>query len=120
VSTYPEHEKLKAVVEQTQAAGEFLEWLRSTGREVCVINSYDEWAPCGESVERLLAGWQGIDLRRLEQEKRQLLDEQRALNAHEPARQCHPDYWTSDGYCLICGEEIERCSAARKGNNDVA
>ena len=30
--SYPEHEKMKKVVDRSQAIGEFLEWLRSTKR----------------------------------------------------------------------------------------
>lgn len=33
--TYPEHEKLKAIKDQSQAIGEFIEWLKSQGYYIC-------------------------------------------------------------------------------------
>lgn len=36
MSDYPEHDKLKAVAAETQAAGEFLEWLQSQGVQLMI------------------------------------------------------------------------------------
>lgn len=77
---WPEHEKLFAVAPQTQAVGEFLEWLaenyhcelgRPEGRNA-------EFRPVPRTLDELLAEWTGVDLVRLEQEKRAMLDELRA------------------------------------------
>ena len=75
---YPEHEKLKEIQEQYQICGEFLEWLNeefeilSTGG-----GELDEYYPCHLSREKLLAQFFNIDLDKLEQEKRKMLDELR-------------------------------------------
>ena len=40
-TTYPEHEKLQAVNEKSQAIGEFLDWLRDEKRVQLV--TWEEW-----------------------------------------------------------------------------
>lgn len=122
-SEYPEHEKLQAVVDRSQAIGEFLDWLPEAGLALCSWqeagnNGVPEylWIPGKEknrqptrrdfavdraipnpdfcwwgpgyrlastSITKLLSQYFGIDLVRLEQEKRTLLDRQRALNERE-------------------------------------
>ena len=68
---YPEHEKLKEVQEQSQVIGEFLE------SSVYVLATWDEETGDLEradtSTERILADYFGIDLVKLEEEKRQML-----------------------------------------------
>lgn len=154
MSTYPEHDKLQAVAEQTQVIGEFLEWLESQGIQLMIyredlidirptgqdcrkrhdrirddpcrptsasgIGSAFWWQThclhwhgklrdaddniqeqgiccwCGKGAEytittrgwvheqrgiqQLLADWAGIDLNKIEAEKRQMLTEIRAAN----------------------------------------
>jgi hypothetical protein len=122
---YPEHEKLQAVSEQTQAIGEFLEWLNSqsvqlmTWREDLTDTRVDDKCPCDghfhlhcdhwgadneahgccrcgkpfgftevtgikgwvserRGATQLLADWAGIDLNKIEAEKRQMLESIRA------------------------------------------
>ena len=102
---YPEHEKLAKIKEQSQAIGEFLEWLESKHRSICKwqegiteadriidafatahgkgnpdINEEPErgWFPICQSIEKTLAEFFNIDLNKLEQEKRQILEEIRA------------------------------------------
>jgi hypothetical protein len=78
MSDYPEHDKLRAIADQTQAIGEFVEWLEGKG---IFLARYVE----GFNVPRhvhgfrdLLAEWAGIDENELEAEKRQMLANLRA------------------------------------------
>jgi hypothetical protein len=86
---YPEHEKLKEVQEKSQAIGDFLEWLgyekdvtlceyfeptREERREEGAIAGY---LPTNKKKMDLLAEYFDIDLNKIEQEKRQMLDELR-------------------------------------------
>lgn len=80
--TYPEHEKLQKVKEQSQAQGAFLEWLGERGFVICRFQpEFDgcggEFEPARITIEQLLAMCHGIDLGKLEQEKQQMLDELR-------------------------------------------
>lgn len=112
MNEYPEHEKLRAIQDKSQAIGEFLDWLQDGGFEdygnidLC-------YRPLIKTVERigkdgywrqeplpedkwfhsdhlttlmtpksiLLAAFFEIDLKKLEEEKVQMLDEQRSLNS---------------------------------------
>jgi hypothetical protein len=88
MTDYPEHDKLLAIKDETQAAGDFIEWLGSQG--VFLAKNYmfdehlqrtDDAAQCfterilaySRSLTELLADWQGIDLAKIEAEKRQML-----------------------------------------------
>lgn len=79
---YPEHIRLTAISDQSQAIGEFLEWLGSQGVWLCEIpEPFNEtFFPIHRSTQSLLADHFEIDQNRLEQEKRQMLDELRAMN----------------------------------------
>lgn len=78
MSEYPEHEKMQKVQHHSQAAGEFIEWLEENDHFIV------EWV-CSEEhlgggffreprpLESLLARWLGIDLDKIEQEKRDML-----------------------------------------------
>ena len=87
---FPEHEKMKEVQAKSQAIGEFLEWLRTEkqlflSREVEIAKRWNgdpitEWLPQHPDLERLLAEFFEIDLAKIEQEKRQMLDELRRAN----------------------------------------
>lgn len=85
---FPEHAKLAAVKGQSQAIGDFLEWL-SGGRPdgpvfLCErrpgVEIDNIWAPITASADRLLAEYFGIDPAKLEQEKRMILAAQRKAN----------------------------------------
>lgn len=91
--TYPEHEKLEAVKDKSQAIGEFLDFGTYTLCRWVELDKDDEsneelieagvdgmYQPVGE-ITRVLAEHFGIDLDVLEAEKRQMLDAQRELNA---------------------------------------
>jgi hypothetical protein len=94
-STYPEHEKLRAIQDQSQKCGEFFEWLTGTKRyTVGEYHRHDESCTedgtkgvgrftCGSSTSvlypvscntrKLLAEFFEIDEAKLEDEKRAML-----------------------------------------------
>ncbi len=78
MSEYPEHEKMLAVKEESQAIGEFLEY------SGYVLMKHDHGyggeivpAPVMDSIEVILAEYFDIDLTKIEAERRQMLE---ALN----------------------------------------
>ena len=75
--TYPEHEKLGKIKDQSQAIGEFLEWLRVEKEyRICIYDpaDYDHYFPVFTSTNDLLAEYFDIDQNKLESEKREMLD----------------------------------------------
>ncbi len=105
---YPEHEKLARISEESQAIGEFLEWLKggyegSPGYQICVYHDgtystaaviadalggresdreHDPsgYVPIRERTDQLLARYFGIDQEKIEKEKRQMLADIREAN----------------------------------------
>lgn len=85
---YPEHEKLAAVQNKSQAIGEFLDSLRERGIQLCEVYKREgrgyprdgEYTPITRSLEALLADFFEIDLKKLGAEKDAMLDAQRELN----------------------------------------
>lgn len=75
----PQHERLSAVVDESRAIGEFLDWVTEThGAYLAVMqkgygSGHEEWLPLRISTEQLLAEFFGVDLIALEQEKRAML-----------------------------------------------
>ncbi len=69
MSDYPEHDKLKAVVVESQAIGEFIDWLED-------VKGIEIHAP----ITKLLAEFYKIDLDVIEAEKQSMLEKQRELN----------------------------------------
>ncbi len=76
---YPEHEKLRAVSEQSQVIGEFLDNCCFTLCEYS--HELDEYCPVQYSIQEVLAKYFNIDLNKIEAEKRQMLETLRAANA---------------------------------------
>lgn len=107
---YPEHEKQKAVLEASQAIGEFLDlglpamglvlyqkvtrpceadhkcsrsrW-HSDAELATIVDGrvqIEEWWPAHRSIQSILAEYFEIDLDKIEDEKRQMLEEMRAMN----------------------------------------
>lgn len=83
MSDYPEHDKLEAVMEQSQAIGEFIdgngkyvlaEWMEIEGF------SRPQLIPVVRSISDILAEYFGIDMRTLESEKRAMLEKLRGMN----------------------------------------
>lgn len=85
----PETDKMIAVKDQSQAIGEFLEWLDEKGWWICRSATQEDTRddegertgiregdllPIYKSIEILLAEYFNIDLKKAEQEKRALLE----------------------------------------------
>lgn len=80
----PEHAKLDAIKHISQAQKDFVDFLtEEKGFVICVIteDAFDTWQPAWINMKELLAEYHGIDLVRLEQEKEEMLEEIRSLNA---------------------------------------
>jgi len=94
VEKYPEHQKLQAVKDKSQAIGDFIEYLRGKGYVICEkVNSVENedgeltdyekeqwiigwnWMQAHLPIEKTLAEYYEIDLNKLEIEKRVMLDE---------------------------------------------
>ncbi len=102
---YPEHLKLHAVKERSQSIGEFMAWLEETkqyclatrhahteycknseGQYNCHLGSGELVEPMNAGINKLLAEFFGIDLQVLEAEKLDMLEEQRAINEKQQAK----------------------------------
>ena len=71
----PEHDKLNALSGENQIVGNFIEWLGENQFTICEwSNSGHEFYPSFETVPSLLAKYFGIDLEKLEKEKRAILE----------------------------------------------
>lgn len=76
---YPEHEKLAEVKDRSQAVGEFVDWLAQTKKiHLAVWMNETEMTYAREPITDLLAEFFEIDQKKLEDEKRAMLDEMRA------------------------------------------
>jgi len=101
VSDHPECDKVAAVHEQSQAIGDFIEWLPSKGltiatrfcleaerdmQHACSARPEDcemseRFIPASFQINTLLAEFFGIDLAAVDREQRAMLDRIRAVNA---------------------------------------
>lgn len=83
MAEYPEHVKLKNLDGANETIGDFLEWLDENGMVVCQRtdnNVHNLYWPVAKSVEQLIAEFFGLDRKKLEDEKRAMLDEIRRAN----------------------------------------
>lgn len=72
---YPECEKLLKVKAQQEIIHDFIEWCGSNGMEICKWGSGDYYAvSLDKSIEHLLADYFEIDLSKVEQERKMILD----------------------------------------------
>jgi len=84
---YPEHEKLRAVKPQSQVIGEFLDQLGYLGFELGKWEDRPDWCdkaefvPANEPIQSILSRYFEIDQKKLEEEKLQMIEEQRELNS---------------------------------------
>jgi hypothetical protein len=69
----PALDKMVAVSDQSQAVGEFLEWLEQDGLTLARIRA-DQYVAIHETTEALLARYFDVDLDAAEREKRAILD----------------------------------------------
>jgi hypothetical protein len=85
MSNYPEHDKMHAIVDKSQAIGEFLDWLSQHERyalgEVTERLYYPGLYRASVTIPQLLAEYFGIDQAKIDAEKDQMLDELRAMNS---------------------------------------
>jgi hypothetical protein len=79
---YPEHEKLKRERHRSEIAHDFIEWLHEE-RGYFIAHWFNETqaASIPENIDQLLADFIGVDLNKIEEEKRAMLDEVRLLNS---------------------------------------
>lgn len=75
--TYPEHQKLRAIADRSQAIGEFLDWM---GHQGFWLHDRDGFEPHG-SVQDWLARYFDIDRDKIEAEKRAMLEALRAAQS---------------------------------------
>lgn len=78
-SLYPEHDKMAAIKELSQAVYDFIEWLPSQDCMIGQMVQYEDrdepvFVPYYGSIKELIAKHFGIDLDKIEQEKRVMLD----------------------------------------------
>jgi hypothetical protein len=81
---YPEHAKLKAISDESNAIGAFLDF--GLGGQQLVLaersrTTPSKFVPTGRSIQDILARYFGIDQEALKHEKRQMLAEMTALSA---------------------------------------
>jgi hypothetical protein len=79
----PECDKLLKAAPESQKLGEFIDWLTDNGYHLCTQQKTEgepseQYLPCHENIEEILALYFDIDLKKVEQEKRALLDAIRA------------------------------------------
>lgn len=81
MNKYPEHEKIKALGNQNQIIGSFLEWLQHGGFSICKYieepRRREGYEPSRNNIQEWLAEYFDIDLKALEKEKQKMLDEMR-------------------------------------------
>jgi len=79
----PECDKITANREESRILTDFYDWLGEHGLEICAYDekSYGgEWLPDSRRPEQLFADYFGIDMNKVEEERRAILELQRELN----------------------------------------
>lgn len=85
-ATYPELDKMKAAREKSAVLTEFVDWLDQNNMRICLRTEVSityrgsPYEPIPESFEKLFARFFGIDLDKVEEERRQILAELRKSN----------------------------------------
>lgn len=77
---YPEHEKLRAIQNDSQKIGQFLDWCYEQGWELCCWHESD-LVPINKNIQTVLADYFEIDLKKLEAEKVAMIEECRKAGA---------------------------------------
>lgn len=77
----PMLDRMRSVKPESQKIGAFIEWLNENGMPICHLTKDDrygdEMTPIALSIDALLARYFEIDLEKVEEERRSLLDEMR-------------------------------------------
>lgn len=88
---YPEHKKITAIHDESQAIGDFLTWcleegihLYSDQRVYEIFGFNTKMMPHNESFENLLARYFSIDLNVINTEKDEMLADMRRMNGIDP------------------------------------
>lgn len=92
-TVYPEHHKLEQVKDKSQTIGEFLDrgsyricelvcvrCGETAGADPCCSSPQERYLPLRKSIDRILAEYFGIDLAKIDLEKREMLAEIRRQN----------------------------------------
>jgi len=83
---YPEHEKMKSVKDDSHKLGEFIEWMHLKEWGICTqVEGHGEgyewipscWVQIPNKIEAILSEYFEIDLKILEEEKREMLRKMR-------------------------------------------
>lgn len=75
----PQLDKMKAVHNKSQAIGEFITWLESKGMQIAQESEGERGLfSINDSIEKLLAKYFKIDLKKVEQEREAVLEYVRA------------------------------------------
>jgi len=71
----PELDRMKAIQGQSQQIGQFLDWLQSDGNMTIAeyVDGYTLF-PISDSIERILAAYFNIDLKKVERERCAILN----------------------------------------------
>ena len=80
---YPEHDKVRAVKNESQRLGAFIEWLNEKDMQICEGEEGlhgVRWYPTTKNIERLLAEYFEIDLQKVGEEKDAMVAEMRSAN----------------------------------------
>lgn len=68
--SYPECEKMQSVKDKSQIIGAFLE---DCGYTLCEFDKYGQYMPVAGTIEQILAEYFEIDMKKVEEERRQIL-----------------------------------------------
>lgn len=90
----PEHEKLQAISEQSQAIHDFVEWLAEENIRLVQFDERERSWEWPRPLKTMLAQFFKIDLDKLEAEKDAMLEFQRLLNAKNDAVQLKKELTT--------------------------
>lgn len=76
MSTYPEHEKLRALNGANRTVGDFIEWLSMQGYVIARFEERgDALVPAMVDRDELIARFFSIDRKKLQDEEKQMLSE---------------------------------------------
>jgi hypothetical protein len=83
---YSECEKVRASRDEKLTIEEFLDWAQKRGIELCtpMPGGGGRFYPMSRTREMVLMDYFEIDLKKLEEERRAILEEQRKLNERGP------------------------------------
>lgn len=83
MTAYPEHAKQEKIVDESQAIGEFLDTSGCILAEYRTVDGFLEpqLVPVNKSIEQVLADYFEIDLRKIEAEKRAMLESIRSTGS---------------------------------------